>query len=69
MKQQQLLEDLESRVAFQEDALDKMSAEMANQGAEIARLSQIIKILHQQVKQFSPDQISAPADDVPPPHY
>ncbi|WP_417224860.1 SlyX family protein [Amphritea sp.] len=69
MKLQQLLEDLESRVAFQEDALDKMSAEMANQGAEIARLTQIIKTLHQQVKQFAPDQISAPEDDVPPPHY
>lgn len=69
MKQQQSLEDLESRVAFQEDALDKMSAEMANQGAEITRLTQIIKTLHQQVKQFAPDQISAPEDDVPPPHY
>ncbi len=69
MNQQQLLEELESRVAFQEDALDKMSAEMAQQGAEIARLNQIIKLLHQQVKQISPDQISAPEDDVPPPHY
>ena len=55
MKQQPLLEDLQSRIAFQEDALDKMSAEMAKQGAEIARLTQIIKILHQQVKQFAPE--------------
>ena len=69
MKQQPLLEHLQSRIAFQEDALDKMSAEMAKQGAEIARLTQIIKILHQQVKQFAPDLISAPEDDVPPPHY
>ncbi|WP_299198570.1 SlyX family protein [uncultured Amphritea sp.] len=69
MNQQQLLEELESRVAFQEDTLDKMSEEMAKQGAEIARLTQIIKVLHQQVKQFSPDQISAPEDDAPPPHY
>ncbi len=69
MNQQQQLEDLETRVAFQEDTLDKMSAEMAQQGVEIERLSRIVKVLHQQLKQVAPDQISAPEEESPPPHY
>lgn len=69
MNQQQQLEDLETRVAFQEDTLDKMSTEMAQQGVEIERLTRIIKVLHQQLKQVAPDQNSAPDEESPPPHY
>lgn len=69
MNQQQQLEDLETRVAFQEDTLDKMSTEMAQQGIEIERLTRIVKILHQQLKQVAPDQNSAPDEEPPPPHY
>ncbi|GGK81045.1 SlyX family protein [Amphritea balenae] len=69
MNQQQKIDDLESRIAFQEDAIDKMSQEMATQGAELERLSQIVKILNQQIKQVAPENINAPEDEAPPPHY
>lgn len=69
MNPQQQIEDLESRIAFQEDALEKMSNEMAQQGIEIERLNRIVKLLSDQMKNLAPDNISAPEADVPPPHY
>ena len=69
MNSNQQLEDLESRIAFQEDALEKMSQEMAQQGIEIERLNRIVKLLSDQLKQLAPDNISSPDADVPPPHY
>lgn len=70
MSEQNRIADLESRLAFQEDALDKMSDEMAQQAIEIDRLSRIVKHLSDQVKLLGPDNNPGAADaDVPPPHY
>lgn len=69
MSDQQRLEDLESRLAFQEDALEKMSDVMAQQSLEIDRLTRMVKHLNQQLKSIGSDNINAPEDDAPPPHY
>ncbi len=69
MSDQQRLDDLESRLAFQEDTLDKMSDVMAHQSLEIDKLTRMVKHLNQQVKTLGPDNISAPEDEAPPPHY
>ncbi|WP_432470728.1 SlyX family protein [Amphritea sp. HPY] len=69
MSDQQRLDDLESRLAFQEDSLDKMSDVMARQSLEIDKLTRMVKHLNQQVKTLGSDNISAPEDEAPPPHY
>ena len=69
MSDQQRLEDLESRLAFQEDALDKMSDVIAKQSLEADKMMRMIKHLSQQVKSLGQDPLGAPEDDVPPPHY
>lgn len=62
--------DLESRLAFQEDALEKMSDEMAQQAIEIDRLTRMVKHLSDQVKLLAPDNNPGGVEaDVPPPHY
>ncbi|ANG62013.1 SlyX protein [Marinobacterium aestuarii] len=65
------LDDLESRIAFQEDTLDTLNAIVARQDIEIQRLTSMVKALSGQVKQLAPAPASADdmADEPPPPHY
>lgn len=69
MTDPQRLEDLESRLAFQEDALDKMSDVIAKQSQEIDKMLRMIMHLNQQVKSLGQDSFGAPEADAPPPHY
>ncbi len=69
MSETNRITDLEARLAFQEDALDKMSEVMAKQSLEMDRMNVLLRHLHSQVKMIGQDAISSPDADVPPPHY
>lgn len=60
------LADLESRIAFQEDAIDKLSDVVARQERELEQLKRMIKILNTQIQQMDSGQ---QPNDQPPPHY
>lgn len=62
------LADLESRIAFQEDTIDKLSEVVARQEIELEKLTRVVKILHGQMRELGGSE-DAPAADVPPPHY
>ena len=62
------LAELESRIAFQEDAIDKLSEVVARQEMDLEKLTRMVKILHGQLRELSGDDEGAAAD-VPPPHY
>jgi Uncharacterized protein conserved in bacteria len=62
------LAELESRIAFQEDAIDKLSEVVARQEMDLEKLTRMVKILHGQLRELSGSE-EAPAADVPPPHY
>ncbi len=62
------LAELESRVAFQEDAIDKLSEAVARQEMDIERLVRMVKFLNNQLKEIGGGDL-APDADVPPPHY
>ncbi|MBP0048425.1 SlyX family protein [Marinobacterium sp. AK62] len=62
------LAELESRIAFQEDAIDKLSEVVARQEMDIERLTRMVKILHTQMKDMGSAD-AAPEADAPPPHY
>jgi len=62
------LAELESRIAFQEDAIDKLSEVVARQEMDLEKLTRMVKILHGQLRELSGDD-EGPAADVPPPHY
>lgn len=62
------LEDLESRVAFQEDSIDKLSDVIARQEKELDHLKRMLLILSTQVKNFDGSDSLVDASELPP-HY
>ena len=62
------IQDLQSRLVFQEDAIDHLNKTVAEQAARIDILQQQIKYLHDQIKQMS-EQQSETANVEIPPHY
>jgi len=70
IKEQELrIAELESRVAFQEDALDKLSDEMAHQEKQITMLLQMVKVLNKNIESLRGDPMASPDNEPPPPHY
>lgn len=63
-----IIEDLQSRLVFQEDAIDHLNKTIAEQASQIDILQQQVKYLHDQIKQIS-EQQSATTDVEIPPHY
>lgn len=64
------LEELEVRLAFQEQALAEMSDALAQARAEIAAQSTQLRRALSELKQSAADGYFAdPADEPPPPHY
>ncbi|NVK42784.1 MAG: SlyX family protein [Oceanospirillaceae bacterium] len=60
--------DLESRIAFQEDTLDKLNDVVSRQELEIERLTQMIRIINGQLRQLDLGNGSDQANEAPP-HY
>lgn len=69
MSQDERLTELESRIAFQEDTIDKMSTEMAHQEKQIEMLTRMVKILNSNLESMRGDPLSSSDDEPPPPHY
>ena len=61
--------ELESRFAFQEQALQEMSDALAAARAEGARNAQLLQQALEDLKQLRTLLYSDPALDPPPPHY
>jgi SlyX protein len=62
------IEDLQSRLAFQEDAIDHLNSTVAEQAQQIHILREQIKYLHGHLKQMSEQQSELSAVEIPP-HY
>ncbi len=69
MNYDERITELESRVAFQEDALDKLSDVIAQQDKTIMDLEKMIRVLHDQVKKVDHSGQSGIHNEPPPPHY
>ena len=63
-----IIEDLQSRLVFQEDAIDHLNKTVAEQASQIDILQQQIKYLHDQIKQVSEQQSESSSVEIPP-HY
>ena len=63
------LVDLETRIAFLEDAQQQLSDVIARQEKEITRLLHRVSELEEQLRQAAPSLIADAADETPPPHY
>ncbi|KDE39519.1 MAG: SlyX family protein [Nitrincola lacisaponensis] len=68
MSDAQSLQNLESRVAFQEAAIDQLSDALARQELELDKMSRMIHHLTQRIKELSEGHVLND-NNPPPPHY
>ncbi len=66
---QDRLAELETRVAFQEQAIQELNDVVTRQQAEIDRLAQGYETLKRQLLELAPSLVADPAEERPPPHY
>ncbi|WP_151703888.1 SlyX family protein [Nitrincola alkalilacustris] len=69
MTTEKTIEELETRIAFQEDAIDKISDVVARQERELEKLWLMVQHLSQQLKQLDNGEIDNDSEHQPPPHY
>jgi SlyX protein len=63
------LDELEMRLAFQDDLLNTLNEQVAKQEMELRELWAAKQLLQKQLKELSPSNIKSEEDETPPPHY
>lgn len=61
--------ELETRLAFQENALAELSEALATSRLEAARNAELLRRALEELKQNRGDFFADPASEPPPPHY
>jgi SlyX protein len=61
--------DLETRAAFQEDALEQLNAALVALRDEVDGLRGEVAHLRARLRALTPSPTGAPGDEPPPPHY
>ncbi len=68
-RMEERLIELESRVAFQDDALRKLEELATEQAQQLYRMSQELAAVKEQLKASAPSLLARQEDETPPPHY
>ena len=63
------LDELETRLAFQDDIINTLSEQLAKQEMDIRELWDAKRLLHSQIKDVSSSNIKREEEESPPPHY
>ncbi len=63
------LDELETRLAFQDDVINTLSEQVAKQEMDIRELWDAKRLLHSQIKDVSHSNIKREEEESPPPHY
>jgi SlyX protein len=66
--QEQLIE-LETRITFQEEAIQALNDTVVRQQREIDQLTRMVKLINRQLRGFNEGLSSGPDNEPPPPHY
>ncbi|MCU7876467.1 MAG: SlyX family protein [Candidatus Thiodiazotropha sp. (ex. Lucinoma kazani)] len=61
--------DLESRLAFQEEAINTLSETVVEQQQLIDSLTRTVEALRERIKAFDPSPLQSGEPEPPPPHY
>ena len=62
------LDELESRMAFQEDTIASLNEALVAQQQRIAYLEKMLDLLIERYREAAPD-MALPEEEPPPPHY
>ncbi|MDO6440860.1 MULTISPECIES: SlyX family protein [unclassified Marinobacter] len=63
------LDELETRLAFQDDIINTLSEQVTKQEMDIRELWNAKRLLHNQLKDVSPSNLKTEEEETPPPHY
>ncbi|WP_417517381.1 SlyX family protein [Marinobacter sp.] len=63
------LDELETRLAFQDDIINILSEQVTKQEMDIRELWNAKRLLHNQLKDMSPSNLKSEEEETPPPHY
>ncbi|WP_218354216.1 SlyX family protein [Alteromonas lipotrueiana] len=63
------IEDLQTKVAFQEHTIDELNDALTHQQYQIEKLQVQLKHVLNKVKTLEPDNIAKLSEETPPPHY
>jgi SlyX protein len=69
MSDDRRLVDLETRAAFQEDALEQLNAALVALRDEVDALRAEVGHLRARLRALTPSPTGEPGDEPPPPHY
>ncbi len=61
--------EIETRVAFQDQAVQKLNEVVTRQQREIDRLTRELDALRERLRAFAPSPVVPPDEETPPPHY
>lgn len=63
------LDELETRLAFQDDTINALNQQVAQQELDIRKLWEAKIHLNKQLSEISPSNIRSEEEEGPPPHY
>lgn len=63
------IDELEIKFAYQQEAVESLSAEVAKQWTAIDKLKRQVGIMHDQMANMAADDAGKPIDEPLPPHY
>lgn len=61
--------ELETRVAFQDQAMQELNEAVTRQQREIDRLARELDALRERLRALAPSPVVPPDEETPPPHY
>lgn len=63
------MDELETRLAFQDELIETLSDQLAQQELDIRKLWEAKQHLNKQLSEIAPSNIKRDDEEVPPPHY
>ncbi len=66
---EQYIEELQTKVAFQEHTIDALNEALANQQKQLDKIDFQLRHVVDRVKSIEPSNIARQSEEVPPPHY